>query len=67
MIEGNGRVLMPGLIDAHWHCISESPYIGDRDNELVSELLSRLVLLCPSSLHRPPNTLHTICIAVALL
>ncbi len=28
VIEGNGRVLMPGLIDAHWHSMMAAPTLG---------------------------------------
>ncbi len=28
VIDGNGRVLMPGLIDAHWHSMMAAPTLG---------------------------------------
>ena len=28
VIEGGGRVLMPGLIDAHWHSMMAAPSLG---------------------------------------
>ncbi len=42
-IAGNGRTLMPGLIDAHWHAmmIRPNPAAGDRRGRWIQQYFGR--------------------------